>query len=211
VGEATTAAQLLGYGAATLHEACRVPNALPASIRPAWDGAALAGPAYPVRVGPGDNLALHWAIADAQPGEVIVADAHDSVHGHWGEVMAVGAQARGIAGLVIAGGVRDTREQAELGFPVFASSITVLGTAKRWAGTQGAPLGLGSVTVRRGDWIVADRDGAVVLPAEQLAEIIDRAQARLDKEATIMARLRAGSTTLEEYGLRDLDTPFTGA
>jgi len=204
------AARLLGYGAATLHEACPAPNALPASLRPAWPGAAVAGPAYPVRVAPGDNLALHWAVADAAAGEVVVADAHDAVHGHWGEVMAVGAQARGIAGLVIAGGVRDTREQAELGFPVFSSSVTLRGTAKRWAGTQGAPLALGGIVVRRGDWVVADQDGVIVIPVEDLEATLVQAEARVRKEAAIMARLRAGSTTLDEYGLREIDVPLQG-
>ena len=202
------AARLRELGAATLHESCPAPNALPASLRPAWTGARLAGPAYPVQVAPGDNLALHWAIARADAGEVVVADAHDAAHGHWGEVMAVGAQARGIAGLVIAGGVRDVAEQAELGFPVFCSSAPVRGTVKRWAGTHGLPIVLGGVAVRRGDWIVADADGAVVIPVEQLEVTLERAAARLDKEAAIMARLRAGATTLDEYGLRGIDRPF---
>lgn len=203
----TVAERLLEYGAATLHESCPTANALPASLRPAWAGARLAGPAYPALVAPGDNLALHWAIEGAAPGEVIVADAHDAVYGHWGEVMAVGAQSRGIAGLVIAGGVRDTREQAELGFPVFSSSVTLRGTAKRWAGTQGSAIVLGGIRVRRGDWVVADQDGAVVVPAELLEETLERAEARVRKEGAIMARLRDGAVTLDEYALRDIDEP----
>jgi Demethylmenaquinone methyltransferase len=201
------AERLLGYGAATLHESCPAPNALPAALRPAWAGARLAGPAYPVRVAPGDNLALHWAIANAAADEVIVADVHDAVYGHWGEVMAVGAQARGVAGLVIAGGVRDTREQAELGFPVFSSSIALRGTAKRWAGTQGTPIVLGGTVVRRGDWVVADQDGGIVIPAEEVERTLERAEARVRKEAAIIARLRGGSTTLDEYDLRGIDAP----
>lgn len=205
---AAVGARLAELGAATLHESCHAPNALPANLRPCWAGARVAGPAYPVQVAPGDNLALHWAIVSAAPGEVIVADAHDAVHGHWGEVMAVAAQARGIRGLIIAGGVRDVREQERLAFPVFASAITVRGTVKRWAGAQGQPIVLGGVSVRRGDWVVADEDGAVVLPAQELEATIERAEARLRKEDAIMARLRSGSTTLDEYGLRGIDTPY---
>lgn len=197
--------RLLEWGSATLHEACPAPNALPAGIRPAWPGAHVVGRAYPVKVAPGDNLALHWAIVQAAPGDVIVADAHDAEHGHWGEVMAVGAQARGIAGLVIAGGVRDTSQQADLGFPVFSSSITVRGTAKRWSGVLGEPLVLGGVRVSRGDVIVADADGVVCIPQSSFEETVQRAAARIEKEATIMTALRAGSTTLDEYGLRAID------
>lgn len=204
-GPELEAGQLLAWGSATLHEACPVPNALPVKLRPAWPGARLVGRAYPVLVAPGDNLALHWALVNAEPGEVIVADAHDAEHGHWGEVMAVQAVAAGLAGLVIAGGVRDTEQQRELGFPVFSSSITVRGTAKRWAGVQGEPIVLGGVTVRRGDLVVGDADGVVVVGAEVLDETLERAAARVAKEERIMAALRAGSTTLAEYDLTAID------
>ncbi|WP_072803242.1 RraA family protein [Rhodococcoides yunnanense] len=198
-------AQLLAWGSATLHESCPVPNALPTSLRPAWAGAAVAGRAYPVEVGPGDNLALHWAILEAGPGDVIVAHARDAVHGHWGEVMAVGALARGIAGLVIAGGVRDTKEQAALNFPVFSSSISVRGTAKRWSGVQGQPLVFGDVTVSRGDIVVADADGVVCIPQSAYGETVDSAAERVAKEAAILSALRAGSSTLDQYSLRAID------
>jgi 4-hydroxy-4-methyl-2-oxoglutarate aldolase len=201
-------AGLLAWGAATLHEACPVPNALPANLRPAWLGARVAGRAYPVLVAPGDNLALHWALVSAGPGDVIVADAHDAEHGHWGEVMAVQAVAAGLAGLVIAGGVRDTDQQCDLGFPVFSSSVTVRGTAKRWVGVQGAPIVLGGVVVSRGDVIVGDADGVVVIPADVFPETVERATARVAKEDRIMAALRAGSTTLDEYSLRGLGDPL---
>lgn len=197
-------AQLLAWGAATLHEACPEPNALPATLRPAWAGARVAGRAYPVVVGPGDNLALHWALVNAQPGDVIVADAHDAVHGHWGEVMAVQAVAAGVAGLVIAGGVRDTDQQRDLGFPVFSTSITVLGTAKRWPGVQGEALQLGGVTVRRGDIVVADADGVVVIPDDVFELTVERARQRIEKEERIIAALREGSSTLDEYDLRGI-------
>lgn len=198
-------AQLLAWGAATLHEACPAPNALPSGLRPAWHGARLAGRAYPVLVAPGDNLALHWALVEARPGDVLVADAHDADFGHWGEVMAVQALARGLAGLVIAGGVRDTDQQRDLGFPVFASSITVRGTAKRWAGVHGDPIVLGGVTIRRDDVIVGDSDGVVCVGADVLDETMRHASARVAREAEIMAALRSGGTTLDHYGLRGID------
>ena len=198
-------ALLLEWGSATLHEACPVPNALPATLRPAWNGAQVVGRAYPVVVGPGDNLALHWAIASAGPGDVIVAQAHDAEHGHWGEVMAVGALSRGIAGLIIAGGVRDTHQQAELDFPVFSSSITVRGTTKRWSGIQGEPILFGDVTVSQGDIIVADADGVVCVPSSVYEETLVRSAERIAKEAVIMDALRTGSTTLDEYRLREID------
>ncbi|WOF22872.1 dimethylmenaquinone methyltransferase [Microbacterium betulae] len=205
MGALADADRLIRWGSATLHEACPEPSALPASLRPAWAGATIVGRAYPVVVAPGDNLALHWAIVEAEPGDVIVADAHDAVHGHWGEVMAVGALSRGIAGLVIAGGVRDTAQQAELGFPVFSTSIAVRGTAKRWSGVLGEPVAFGGVSVSRGDVIVADADGVVCVPRSSYPETVENAAARVAKEEAIMTALRAGSTTLDEYRLRGID------
>lgn len=198
-------AQLLAWGASTLHEACPAPNALPSGIRPVWTGARLAGRAYPVLVAPGDNLALHWALINARPGDVIVADANDAAYGHWGEVMAAQAVASGLAGLVIAGGVRDVDQQRDLGFPVFASSITVRGTSKRWAGVQGEPIVLGEVTIRRGDVIVGDADGVVSIGADVFEDTTERASTRISKEALIVAALQSGSTTLDQYDLRHID------
>ncbi|QTX04405.1 RraA family protein [Agromyces archimandritae] len=204
-----TPEQILRWGSATLHESCpERRTVLPGAIRPAWPGAQLVGPAYPVKAAPGDNLALHWALLRAAPGDVLVVDAHDADHGHWGEVMAVQALAKGLAGLVVWGGVRDTAQQHSLGFPVFSSRISPRGTAKEWAGTQGAPIRIGDVDIAQGDLIVADADGVVAIPGDLVPVTLERAAERERKEAAIMADLRAGSATLDVYGLRGLDAPF---
>lgn len=198
---------ILRWGAATLHESCPVPNVLPPSLRSAWEGARVVGPAFPVKAAPGDNLALHWALVRAQPGDVIVVDAHDAANGHWGEVMAAQAITAGIAGLVIWGGVRDTKRQAELGFPVFSSCITPRGTVKQWAGTQGLPITIGEVAISLGDLVVGDGDGVVVIPREHVEETLRRAAKREADEIAIIARLKAGATTLDVYGLDRIGTP----
>lgn len=199
---------ILRWGSATLHECCPVPNVLPLTLRAAWAGARLVGRAFPVKAAPGDNLALHWALTRAQPGDVIVVDAHDAARGHWGEVMATQAVAAGIRGLVIWGGVRDTRQQAELGFPVFSSSVTPLGTVKQWAGTQGLPITIGEVAISIGDLVVGDDDGVVVIPRDLEAVTLRRAAEREAKEIEIATQLRAGAMTLDVYELRHLGAPF---
>ena len=117
------AVELLSMGSATLYEASKNDLYLDAAFRPAWDGAQIVGRALPVSARLGDNLALHWGVADAEPGDVLMVDAGGGEFGYWGEVMAVAARARGITGLIIDGGVRDTRELAALGFPAFSTSI----------------------------------------------------------------------------------------
>ncbi|MBS1697767.1 MAG: 4-carboxy-4-hydroxy-2-oxoadipate aldolase/oxaloacetate decarboxylase [Actinobacteria bacterium] len=201
--------RILAWGSATVHECTDGAYVLPDALRPAWPGAEIVGTAYPVKVAPGDNLALHWALERAEPGDVIVADAHDASHGHWGEVMAAQALAAGLAGLVIWGGVRDTRQQAEMGFPVFSSRITPRGTVKQWAGAHGLPVTIGGVPIAPGDLVVADADGIAIVPAAQVDAVLQRCAQREAKEADIITALSAGeTTTLDVYALRELDTPF---
>ena len=94
-------------------------------------------------------------------------------HGYWGEVLAVAAQQRGVAGLVIDGGVRDTEQLEQLRFPVFSSVVALAGHGEGRPGlASGEPLTLGSAPVARGDIVVADRDGVVVLPVQQFHTIL---------------------------------------
>lgn len=195
-----------GHSAATLYEAAGLECACRPGLRPSWAGARIAGLAYPVAGIGGDNLALHHAVAHAPAGHVLVADLQGAAHGHWGEILTVAAQQRGLLGLVIDGGVRDIAELAALGFPVFASSVTVLGTGKEHQGRLGQPIALRGVRVSTGDLIVADVDGVVVLPAAEAAAIIRRADRRLQHEKQIITGLRAGRTTVQLYGLPDRDT-----
>ncbi|MFI0423502.1 RraA family protein [Spongiactinospora sp. 9N601] len=190
-----------GHSTATLYEASGLDCACARGLRPAWPGARLAGPAYPIRGTGGDNLALHNAVVAAPPGHVLVADLQGAACGHWGEVLAVAAQARGLLGLVIDGGVRDVTELARLRFPVFASSVAVFRTAKDHPGLLGEPIVLRGVPVAHGDLIVADEDGVVCLPAAEAGRVLALADERVRAEERILAGLRAGRTTLELYDL----------
>jgi 4-hydroxy-4-methyl-2-oxoglutarate aldolase len=195
-----------GHSAATLYEAAQaeqieVEVAVDPSIHAAWSGAAVAGPAFTVQGAGGDNLALHRAVLAAPAGSVLVADLGGAAHGHWGEVLAVAAQQRGIAGLVIDGGVRDVDEMRDLGFPVFSRNNTVRGTRKLFLGALGVAIRLGGVPINSGDLVVGDADGVVVLPAARISDVLNRADARVAQEATIIDQLRAGATTLELYNL----------
>jgi 4-hydroxy-4-methyl-2-oxoglutarate aldolase len=195
-----TPAELLAMGSATLYEASRLDCCLPATLRPAWSGAELVGTALPVRTAPGDNLPLHLALEQARAGEVLVVDAGAAPHGYWGEVLTVAAQQRGVLGLVIDGGIRDTARLEELRFPVWSSWVALRGTAKADPGSVGVPITLGGATVARGDLVVADRDGVVVLPAAAVPDVIASARARAEKEAGFLDRLRGGELTMELYG-----------
>lgn len=106
---------------------------------------------------------------------------------------------RGIRGLVIDGAVRDSVEQENLGFPVFSRGLAIRGTGKSYPGVLGRPVRVGGVKVRTGDLVVGDADGVVSLPAEQVPEILERADARIRKEEQVISALRQGATTIDLY------------
>jgi 4-hydroxy-4-methyl-2-oxoglutarate aldolase len=194
------AATLQRLGSATLGEAGGL--ATERRLKPVWPGAAVAAPAYPVRCTPGDNLAVHVGVTTAPAGSVLVVDVGPVPdRGYWGEVLTTAAEAAGLAGLVIDGGVRDVAALEAHGFPVFSSTISLPGARKDQPGTVGAPVPVGGVSVARGDWVVGDVDGVTVVPAATLDAVIAAGEAREAKEVGFFAALRAGSTTVELLGL----------
>jgi 4-hydroxy-4-methyl-2-oxoglutarate aldolase len=193
--------EMLELGAATLGESGG--RAMRARIRSAWPGARVAAPAFPVQCTPGDNLAIHVAVAEAPTGHVLVVDVGDEPElGYWGEVLTTGAQARGLAGLVIDGGVRDVAALEAHRFPVFSTMIALRGATKNRPGSVGAVVSVGDVEVHLGDWIVGDADGVTVIGATDLAAVLTAGRARAAKEEGFFAALRSGTTTMK---LLDLD------
>lgn len=191
------------FGSATVHEAAGQVAPLDSAIRPLAATSRLAGPALTVRCGRRDNLAIHRAVAIANEGSILVVDAGSDPAGYWGEILTVAAQARGLAGLVIDGGVRDTRQIVELGFPVWSRFVAIGGCAKADPGQVGGEVTVGSVAVRSGDIVVADVDGIVVIPASSVATVLATAEARMAREGLLIERLRAGELTIDLLGLRD--------
>jgi 4-hydroxy-4-methyl-2-oxoglutarate aldolase len=192
------------FPAATLHEAAGRIGALPSVVKPAFPGARTAGPAYPVGCPAGDNLWIHRAVLAASPGDVLVVSTGGAAEfGYWGEILSTAAVARGLAGLVIDGGVRDQEALGSLGFPVFSAGLCIRGTAKepRSTGSLGTPVRIGEVTIGQGDLVVGDADGVVVIPAADTARVLHAAAAREAAEAGLMRQIRDGETTIDLLGL----------
>lgn len=193
-------ADLLTLGSATLGESGGRP--LHSRVRPAWPGATLAGPAWTAGCSPGDNLAVHVALAEAPEGSVLVVDARaEPEHGFWGEVLTTAAEARGVAGLVIDGGVRDVAALEAHRFPVFCERIALPGASKERTGSVGGRVAVGDREVAPGDWVVGDADGVVVIDADRLEEVATAAVERAERERELFRRLRDGATTIELLGL----------
>jgi 4-hydroxy-4-methyl-2-oxoglutarate aldolase len=192
------------FDPATLYEAAGRKGMVDPAIRPVWHGAKVCGLAVTVECVPCDNLMLHVAVAGARPGVVIVATAGGYLlAGAWGEILTEAARARGIAGLVIDGAVRDVDAIEALRFPVFSRGIAIGACTKDRPGTLNAPIQLGGATVRPGDLVFGTVDGVVIVEHERLDEVHEAAVSRRTREAEIIARLREGRTTLELLGLPD--------
>jgi len=187
---------------ATLHEAGGRIGVMPSTIKPVSPTFRLCGPAVTVHSPGGDNLWLHRAIYVAQPGDVLVVHVSGVYDfGYWGEIMSCAAKARGLAGLVIDGCVRDGGIIADFGLPVFARGLCIRGTGKDYGarGWVNFPTLFDNLTVNAGDLIVGDTDGVVAIPRQRAAEVVAAAEQREAKEAAILERIRAGERTLEVY------------
>jgi 4-hydroxy-4-methyl-2-oxoglutarate aldolase len=198
------ASELAALGSATVYEAAGKQGALTRTFAVVDASLGVAGPVRLVACPPGDNLAIHRAVAVATPGEVLVVDAGGYLGaGHWGEILTVAAQARGIAGLVIDGSVRDSQAIKRRGFPIFYGGLSIV-TATKAAPAADPPAGLqfAGCTIRGGDWIVADADGIVVIPAERIEEVAESSRNRLADEQRTMESLLGGRTTLDLFGWR---------
>lgn len=192
---------IAAYEAATAHEAYGGQGALSSAIKPIDSGSLVCGPAVTVSCRPGDNLILHKAIYVAEPGDVLVVTVGGYTEaGPWGEIMTLAAKARGMAGLIIDGSVRDSTAIKELQFPVFCKSLSIKGTTKHCPGLINHPINIGGVTINPGDLVLGDADGVVVLAQADVDRVLAACKLRREKEERIKVELSKGKSTLELFG-----------
>jgi 4-hydroxy-4-methyl-2-oxoglutarate aldolase len=202
VGESVE--RFVQFDPATLYEAAGRKGMVDPAIRPAWHGAKVCGRAATVQCPPCDNLMLHIAVANASPGAIIVATVGGYLSaGAWGEILTEAARARGVAGLVIDGAVRDIDAIEALRFPVFSRGLAIASCTKERPGQLDGPIQLGGAAVCSGDLIFGNADGLVVIEQDRIEEVYEAAVRRRDHEAEIIMKLREGRTTLELLGLAD--------
>jgi 4-hydroxy-4-methyl-2-oxoglutarate aldolase len=197
--------ELAELGTATVHEAAGRAAVVDAPLIQIVPGSRAAGPARTVRCGQNDNLMVHAAVAEAQPGEVLVLTMPEPAPvALVGDLLATQAQGRGVAALLVDAAVRDVEELRELGLPIWARHVRVQGADKRTPGAIGDPVEVAGATIRQGDVVVLDADGAVVVERERLDEVLAAARERADRERDKRAQLRAGALSYDLDGLRRL-------
>jgi 4-hydroxy-4-methyl-2-oxoglutarate aldolase len=119
-----------------------------------------------------------------------------------GDLLATQAKAHGAAAILIDAGVRDIETLAELGLPIWARWVRIKGATKDIPGTIGEQVQVGGATIRQGDIVVLDADGAAIVEAERIDEVLEASRKREDNERVKRIKLQAGELSYDLDGLR---------
>jgi 4-hydroxy-4-methyl-2-oxoglutarate aldolase len=141
-------------------------------------------------------------VDDLKPGDVPVfaCDGPTDRIAPWGELLTTASMARGAAGCVTDGLIRDVRHIRALGFPVFHGGIGPLDSKGRARMVEmDTAIECGGVRVRTGDLVFGDVDGVVVIPQEIASEVIRRAQEKVLSENRTREELRQGRLLREGF------------
>ncbi len=161
------------------------------AIKPTWKSQPIAGRAFTIHTREGDNQALHRALKEVVPGDILVISGGGFTdRALMGELIAQRAQIAGIVGMIIDGAVRDVDELAKLNFPVWARAVSPAGPYKTGPGRLGVDVAIGGVVCRHRDYVIADADGVVVIPAESAEQVLSAGQAVVQDEAERRANIQ---------------------
>jgi 4-hydroxy-4-methyl-2-oxoglutarate aldolase len=200
-----TLAELARLGSATVHEAAGRAQVVDLPLIQIVPESRAAGPARTVRCGQNDNLMVHAAVAEAEPGEVLVLTMPEPAPvALVGDLLATQAKGRGVAALLVDAAVRDVEELRELRLPIWARHVRVQGAEKRDPGAIGETVVVGGATIRQGDVVVLDADGAVVLERDRVDEVLAAGLEREQLERVKRGKLQAGALSYDLDGLRKL-------
>jgi 4-hydroxy-4-methyl-2-oxoglutarate aldolase len=197
--------ELARFGVATVHEAQGKTGLVDIPLVQIVPGSRAAGRARTALCANGDNLMVHAAVADAEPGDVLVLTMPDPTPvAIVGDLLATQALDQGVVAILVDGAVRDVEELRELGLPVWARYVRAQGAAKDQVGELDTPVVVGGARIERGDVVVLDADGAVVVAASRVEDVVIAARERVTREHELRARYAAGERSYDVNDLRRL-------
>lgn len=180
---------------------------LPPEIRPLFPERPLAGPVWTVSGHVDETADRHttlyeWTglLAKAKPGHVIVCQPHTHAVALMGELSAETLQFRGIRGYVVDGACRDVGFILRLGFQTCFRHYTPKDIVSFWLPDGfDVPIAIGDVRIHGGDFLLADRDGIVIVPTARAEEVVAAAEAAIGTENLIRKAILEGVDPQEAY------------
>lgn len=192
------------HSAADVHESMDKQGSLGPEITRVTGDRTLCGPATTVRLPAGDNMMIHVGARLANPGDVLVIAADTTRAATWGELATRNALRKGLEGVVSAGNVRDVEEIDELGFPVFARSVSQTGAVKQTPGSVNVPVPVGDQVINPGDIVLGDANGVTIIPRERAEETLEAAEKHRQYENDIRDRIEDGESLYDIAGFDEL-------
>jgi len=190
-----------------LRAAGKPDQVLPSSLRPLDAASKLAGRIYTVSghldiaLDPHETL-LQWTglLSKAPADSVVICQPNDSTLAHMGELSAETLQLRGVRGYIVDGGCRDSDFIMRIGFRVFCRYFTPRDIVGRWVPDSfGEPIVIGDVTIHSGDYVLADRDGIVIIPGAMAEEIVAETEQVMHTESRVRTAILQGVDPQEAY------------
>ena len=145
---------------------------------------------------------LDWTefLSKAPRGAVVICQPNDQILSHMGELSAETLQSRGVRGYIVDGGCRDSAFIERIGFKVFCKYFTPVDIVGRWrAKGLGDPIKIGQVKIKTGDFVMADRDGVVIIPEALVQQVVMETEAVLRTENLVRKAILNGVDPKEAY------------
>lgn len=180
---------------------------LPNHIRPLNLQHKIAGPVFTIsgkidRSLDKDSSLLKWCemLSKAPTGHVLVCQPNDDTLAHMGELSAETLTFKGVLGYIVDGGCRDSAFIEEIGFPVYCSYFTPRDVVSVWSATElGGEIIIGGVQISSGDFVLADRDGVIIIPQDIIQEVLEKTEEVLLTENLVRKAILSGTDPVDAY------------
>ena len=211
IDTASLAERLRACYTGAVHDALRAKGypaqSLPPHIRPMKLDQKLAGPVFTIEGKRDDTLDAHqsllkWCelLAKAPARVVLVCQPNDHTLAHMGELSAETLAYKKVLGYIVDGGCRDSAFIEKIGFPVFCSYFTPMDIVGKWAAIAfEQPIKIGEVVIHSGDYVLADRDGIVIIPQALSQDVVAETEEVLRTENLLRKAILQGVNPVDAY------------